>query len=271
LGLYDRGVTVNGRVPARVFGEVAEEYDRVRLSYPVALVDDVLEYSRLEDSGRRALEVGAGTGKATRAFAARGVPIVAVEPDTAMAAILARHVAHRPDVHIVQSSFEEYQPDEGFGLLYCADAWHWTQPEVRWSLAGQALAAGGVLALFWNFERIDDSTLRQAMLDVIAEIVPTIVISDAPPPAARLLTEWPANELAERPEFSDLIGRIYPSRKTFSGADYVTQISTRSQLRMLPESTRVRLLAALAEVFDDVVTLTIDTVLYLARRKPEPS
>jgi hypothetical protein len=132
------------------------------------------------------------------------------------------------------------------------------------------LAAGGVLALFWNFERIDDSTLRQAMLDVIAEIAPIIVISDAPPESTRLLTEWPANELAERPEFSDLVGRIYPSRQTFSGADYVAHICTRSQFRMLPESIRIRLLAALAEVFDDVVPLTIDTVLYLARRRPEP-
>jgi len=267
---YDHAVTVNARVPARVFGEVAEDFDRVRLAYPVALVDDVLNYSRLADSGRRALEVGAGTGKATRAFAARGVPVVAVEPDEAMAAVLARHIAHLRDVHIVQSAFEEYQPEEGFGLLYCADAWHWTQPEVRWRLAAQALTAGGVLALFWNNDRIDDPTLRQAMLDVLAEIAPTIVINDAPLEPARLLTEWPGNELAERPEFEDLVGRIYPSRRTVTGADYVTHMSTRSQCRMLAEPIRERLFAALTEDFDDVVPLAIDTVLYLARRKPEP-
>jgi SAM-dependent methyltransferase len=261
---------VAARVPARVFGEVAEDYDRVRLPYPAAMVDDVLDYSRLEDSGRRALEVGAGTGKATRAFAARGVPIVAVEPDEAMAAVLARHVAHLPNVDIIQSTFEDYRPDESFGLLYSTDAWHWTEPALRWSLADQALAAGGALALCWNNGRIDDPALRQAMLDVLAEITPTIVVEDAPAEPARMLTEWPGNELAGRPEFEDLVVRIYPSRRTLSGADYLTQMSTRSQLRMLPEPIRSRLLAALTDVFDDVVPLAIETGLYLARRTPDP-
>ena len=108
------------------------------------------------------------------------------------------------------------------------------------------------------------------MLDVLAEIAPTIVIEDAPAEPARLLTEWPGDELAERPEFEDLIVRIYPSRRTLSGVDYLTQMSTRSQLRMLPEPIRVRLLATLSDVFDDVVPLAIETGLYLARRTPEP-
>ncbi|GIF76535.1 class I SAM-dependent methyltransferase [Asanoa siamensis] len=71
------------RPAGRVFGEVAEDYDRVRLPFPAALVDDVLGYSHLAGP---ALEVGAGTGRATVAFAERGVPVVAVEPDAAMAA-----------------------------------------------------------------------------------------------------------------------------------------------------------------------------------------
>jgi SAM-dependent methyltransferase len=254
------------RVQAQVFGEVAEDFDRVRLSYPAELVDEVLTYSGLADSGRRALEVGAGTGKATRVFAGRGIPIVAVEPDEAMAAILARHTGHLSNVHIALSTFENYRPDEGFGLLYSADAWHWTQPEVRWSLAAEALADGGTLALFWNLARIDDPPLRQSMLDVFAEIAPTIVVNDDPVDLARFMAEWPGDELAVQPEFEDLIGRNYPSRQIFTGADYLTHLSTRSQCRMLAEPVRADLFAALADVFDDVVPLTIDTVLYLARR-----
>ena len=49
-----------------VFGEVAELYDSVRPSYPDALVDDVLAFAGA-GPGDPALEVGAGTGKATRA------------------------------------------------------------------------------------------------------------------------------------------------------------------------------------------------------------
>lgn len=257
----------DARVPGLTFGEMAEVFDQVRWRYPPALVDDVLAYADLSGPHWRALEVGAGTGKATLAFAERALSIVAVEPDEAMAAVLARRVGDRGHVQIVRSTFEEFRPAEGFGLLYCADAWHWTQPDLRWRLAAEALAPGGTLALFWNHDRIDDPALRQAMLDVLAEIAPAIVVADAPTEPASLLTDWPASELAQRPEFTDLIARVYPSRRTVPGADYLSFMSTRSQVRMLTESTRDRLLAALADVFDGGVALAVHAVLYLARRR----
>jgi hypothetical protein len=65
-----------------VFGEVADMYDRHRPSYPPALLDDLIALAAL-DVSEPALEVGAGTGKATMMLAARGIPIVAVEPNAA--------------------------------------------------------------------------------------------------------------------------------------------------------------------------------------------
>ena len=49
------------RERGQVFGELAEEYDRVRPGYPAELVTDVLA---LAGPGP-VLEVGAGTGKAS--------------------------------------------------------------------------------------------------------------------------------------------------------------------------------------------------------------
>ena len=62
-----------------LFGSVAERYERYRLDYPNELVDTVLRYARRPVC--TALEVGAGTGKATRPFAARGIEVTALEPD----------------------------------------------------------------------------------------------------------------------------------------------------------------------------------------------
>jgi SAM-dependent methyltransferase len=256
------------RVPGLTFGEVADVFDRVRRQYPPALIDDVLAYADLAGSGRRALEVGAGTGKATLAFAERGVPVVAVEPDEAMAAVLAGLVVGRSNVEVVRSTFEEFRPAEAFGLLYSADAWHWTQPEHRWRLAAQALAPGGTLALFWNRDHIEDPALRQAMIEIIAEFTPRIVVANAPAEPAELLTEWPASELAEQRDFTDSLARVYPSRLTVSSVDYLTHVSTRSQIRMLDEPARTRLFAALAEVFDGDVPLAVNAPLHLARRRP---
>ena len=69
------------RTPRLVFGQVAERYERVRPSYPQALVDEVVELA----VGGPALEVGAGTGKATVMFARRGLTVHAVEPSAEMA------------------------------------------------------------------------------------------------------------------------------------------------------------------------------------------
>jgi SAM-dependent methyltransferase len=267
---YDLRVAVDDRAPGQTFGERADDFDRVRPGYPDALVDDVLAYQTATLArGGPALEVGAGTGKATLAFAARGLPIVAVEPDAAMADVLARHLDGSSDgVRIVRSTFEEYRPERSFGLLYSADAWHWVQPDVRWALAARALVGGGTLALFWNQMRIDDPVRRKAMVDVLAEIAPTIDVHDEPAEPARLLAEWPGDELAARPEFTDVVGRTYPSRAVWSGPDYLTHMWTRSQIRMLTEPVRVRLRAALTDVFADPVPLAVPTVLYLARRTP---
>ena len=71
---------------AKSFGAVADEYERMRPGYPAELVGDVVGFAF--GTVDRALEVGAGTGKATLAFADRGIAVTALEPDKAMAAVL---------------------------------------------------------------------------------------------------------------------------------------------------------------------------------------
>ncbi|MCA2211404.1 class I SAM-dependent methyltransferase [Jidongwangia harbinensis] len=255
------------RDPARVFGEVADDYDRVRPAYPAALVDDVLDYAGSAVRGRRALEVGAGTGRATVAFAAREVPIVAVEPDAAMADVLTRRIDGMRGVEVVRSTFEDFRPAERFGLLLSAEAWHWTEPSSRWARAAGALADTAALALIWNNERVDDPARRAAMLRVFADHAPSVVIRDEPVVPDDVWRQWPGEELSRRSEFRDLASRHYRVRRTVSKAAYLGLTRTRSQFRMLPAPTRRDLLAALSDLFDDEVPLLVDTALVLARRR----
>ena len=79
-------------MPSRAlsFGAVAEAYERFRPGYPAELFDMVMAYAG-QPVGT-ALEVGAGTGKATRLFARGGVTVTATEPDAAMLTELRKHV-----------------------------------------------------------------------------------------------------------------------------------------------------------------------------------
>src|SRR5271170_4393101 len=107
------------------FGGVAELYDRSRPSYPPALVDAVLEFAGAGE-GDRALEVGAGTGKATVLFAERGLHVVAIEPSADMAEIARRNTAAYENVTIEETEFERWRPDgREFRVLFSGQAWHW--------------------------------------------------------------------------------------------------------------------------------------------------
>jgi len=254
------------RARARVFGEVAEEYDRIRPGYPAALVDDVLAYAALD--GAPALEVGAGTGKATVAFAERGVAITALEPDEAMARVLARRVRGRPNVTVTISSFEEYEPVRPFGLLFSGQAWHWMDPAVRWQRAAAALAPGGAVALFWNGDYPADLAAQEVLLAVHQEHAPQIVPELELPAGDRRVESLPGTELVAGAEFSELSERVYPSERALSIEDYLACLSTRSAYRILDDTVRATVFAELRQRLGERITFRVETALYLARRLP---
>jgi len=120
------------------FGKVAELYDRARPSYPAKTIDALFELAQLQP-GAEVLEVGAGTGKATRLLADRGVAVTALEPDPAMAAVARRKCAGYQNVEIEQTTFEAWQPRERVQAVVAVQAWHWIDPKVRCERAAAAL------------------------------------------------------------------------------------------------------------------------------------
>ena len=92
-----------------MFGEVAEQYDAARPSYPDEIFDIGDRVRRDWPRATRALEIGAGTGKATEKFVARGLHVHALEPSPGMASVL-----RGKGVDVEESTFEEY---DGVGRL----------------------------------------------------------------------------------------------------------------------------------------------------------
>lgn len=126
------------------FGAVAAAYERFRPGYPEELYDVVVTYARAPI--RTALEIGAGTGKATRLFAQHGILVTATEPDAAMRSELRQRV---PAVtNTVRAGFEDLRPVESYSLVYAAAAMHWTDPNDRWTRLAALLDPGGVFACF---------------------------------------------------------------------------------------------------------------------------
>src|SRR6266849_4972319 len=134
----------------RVFNEVPELYDRVRPTYPEELFADLVAITGMDD-GSAVLEVGCGTGQATRSLAALGCSVTAVEPGMGMAALARQRLAACPNVEVETAPFEEWD-DRGrrFDVQVAASAWHWVDPSIGWWRAYDVLRPGGWVALLGN-------------------------------------------------------------------------------------------------------------------------
>jgi SAM-dependent methyltransferase len=234
-----------------VFGEVADAYEAGRPAYPERLVDDVLAFAALD--GAPALEVGAGTGKATVAFAERGVAVTCLEPDERMAALLARKVEAHRRVSVVISSLEQYDGlDQRFGLLYAAQSWHWVDPEKSWDLACQALRPGGALALFWNNILVPEGELNAALLGVYERHdSPALAEGTLQRPPAPALESTASKNLSADERFTDVSFPTYPWSHTFTTDSYLHYLDSISAYRILPADRRAAVFADLRQVLDE--------------------
>jgi trans-aconitate methyltransferase len=224
------------------FGRVAELYDRARPSYPEALIDDVLA---LAGPGP-ALEVGAGTGKATIQFAARGCRVLALEPSPAMAAIARRNC---PGVTVEQAEFERWEPaGRSFGLIYSAQAWHWIDPAIRFRKARELLGDGGLLAPFWNRVDWEACALSDELHAVYARVAPELAGANRMMPAAGEEESW-LDDVAGTGFIAPEI-RSYPWRREYSTREYVDLLSTHSHHIILERRVLSELLEGVGAVID---------------------
>jgi SAM-dependent methyltransferase len=245
------------------FGAVAQAYERFRPGYPAELSDTVLTYAGRPV--RTALEIGAGTGKATRLFAQRGVTVTATEPDPAMLAELRQHVP--ANVRTVQAAFEDLRPGASYDLVYAAAALHWTKPEGRWSRTAALLEPGGVFASFGGPFQLADAAVDEA---VRAARAPFLDSDEVPPPdgtPAGLDMLWPGTELRRSEWFDDVQQTTIERRLTMKARDYIGYLSTVSAYLELPPSAREQVYSRIMQVLPETVDVTADIIVHLARRQ----
>jgi SAM-dependent methyltransferase len=127
----------------RVFGKVAESYDRGRPGYPREAVEWMVGRGPCS-----VLELGAGTGKLTRTLVELGHDVHATEPDEAMLEVLRRNL---PDVRTSLGSAERIPaPDMSYDVVVVGQAFHWFDLDKALPEIARVLNPGGTIALAWN-------------------------------------------------------------------------------------------------------------------------
>ena len=141
----------------RGFQAGAVAYERGRPGYPRAAIDWSAPAGPAP--GATLLDVGAGTGKLTRALVGTGAEIVAVEPVPAMRAGLERIV---PEARVLDGTAEALPlADESVDAIAVAQAFHWFDVPGRWPSFTACSAPGGRFALIWNRRQTDQPLHRE--------------------------------------------------------------------------------------------------------------
>ena len=244
------------------FDAKADLYDAARPSYPDALADDVLSRA-----GRRVLEIGPGTGKATVVFARRGASIVAIEPGASLAAVLRRNVAGH-DVTVENMTFEAWPIARPFDIVMAAQSIHWIDPRVRYTKPAAILAPGGTLAVIRNEKPAREAGL-QAELDAAYARWP---VGSGEPPAEDAV-ETARREIVGDIDASGLFGavdvRFYPWTTTYTTAQYLDLLDTYSDHAVLAPDYRASLYQAIADAIErrgGTVETPYVSIAFLAQR-----
>ena len=224
------------------FDEVAELYERARPGYPAQLFDDLSELAALSP-GSRILEIGCGTGQATRDLLRRGHEVTCVELGPNLAEVARRSL---PEAEIVVSSFEDWDPgSRRFDLVFAATSWHWIDPKVRYTKAAAIGDALAVVATRHVSSGGDDSLyidFQDAYVEAGEERTDLPHPDDVPDDRA---------EIEASGLFGEVAVRRYVVAHDYAIDDYIQVLETYSGHRAMDPAARDRLYASIRRIVGD--------------------
>ncbi len=226
-------------------------YDRIRPTYPNELIADLGDITHL-DEGSAVLEIGCGTGQATRSLAALGCSVTAVEPGSGMVALARARMSAFANVEVEKSNFEEWD-DRGrrFDVIVAASSWHWVDPSIGWQRAHDVLRPGGWMALLGNVvvRRPDEPEFYAETADLHERFSPGNSDWGHPPLETDARTGDEGWGRVEDPGslFGPPVVRWYPTVQRFDATGFTDLLRTLSPYRILDPGVREPLIDAIAE------------------------
>ena len=282
------------RGQARVaFDRFADLYDDARPGYPPEVFDELARRCGL---GPRAqvLEIGCGTGQATRELAASGAAIHCLEPGLELAKLAQQNLAEAPNVTIETTTFEAAHEQPGFyDIVVAATAFHWIDPNVSYMNAARVLRPTGSLVLLTNAHGAGGTHTHERIADPIRELhrrlapdvgewtfPPADVIRRRAQAGGDIAAVWARIErkLVEPPSVGHLFDPpavfVYPWLASYDRERYLAMLASQSSYALMDRERRTQLLDAIGRLVDErldgLVTKQYVTVLAIARLRPAP-
>jgi SAM-dependent methyltransferase len=215
------------------------------------------------------LEVGPGTGQATRDLLSRGANVYAVEIGPAMAAKL-REVLPSPALTVMVGDFEEADVGEhGFDAVFSATAYHWISQKAQVDRPASVLKPGGRVAIV-DLNQVS-SPEDKGFFAAAQPIYKRYGEGHTGPRAPERNAVDPEihRVLRDDRRFSNVEVRAYDWDQTYSAADYRRLMLSFSGTQMMTPPARQGLLDDIEnfirQQYDNQVTRPIVVTLTTAR------
>lgn len=260
------------QVEDHAYTGLAESYQKVRPSYPPALIAAIVAFAGPAlASGALVVDVGAGTGIATRALAAAlpaGCDVLGVEPNDDMRAKAEAAVSAGSGIRFAAGAADALPVADGAAaLLTAAQAAHWFDRPRFYTEALRVLRPGGVIGIFEN----NRDWRRSALLDVHEGFLEAHAVRRDGSRYSRFYRDHPyAQELLRA--FGNVVAEQFTWIRRMSVADFVAMAKTSTQVQAaianLGDATATaRMLAYAAEHADAEGMLDIPYTAELHRAR----
>lgn len=256
----------------KTFNEDVTNYDRWRPKYCPELFDKIIQAAQLQE-GKRALEIGCGTGQATGPILNTGCQVTAVELGEDLAAYTAEKFKAWKSLTVVQTEFEQFQGESNsMDLVFSATAFHWIPEEIGYPKVFDLLKPDGTLALFWNRPRANSEAdaLHVDLQKVYDEFRPIGKFKEVKQNHHED-TERSAGLLKTLETYGFVQAQCYLFNATrcFSPSEYISLLETYSDHRSMPEPEKSRFYDKIKQTMEQHggIMKIYDTMdLYLAKK-----
>ena len=257
----------------RTFDSASSAYNKMRPNYVAELYKKIFGYIHISENSR-VVEVGSGSGQATKPLLDTGCQLTAVEYGEHLSRLLKSNFSGYDNLSVITGKFEDIVFDENsFDLVFSATAFHWIPEETGYRKVFSMLRPGGAFARFANHPAI--SKRSPALLQEIEMLYDRYYYRYYNKKRSEVTEYTEARSekiamIADKYGFTDIQCHLFSRERVFSANEYVQLLSTYSDHIAIEKDIREEFFSKIEDAINNHGgTLTIyDTLDLQLARKP---